>query len=366
MTETETMRAVTVRQYGGPDVLRIERVPLPIPAAGEVRVRVHASPITAADVRLRSAEVPRGFGLLIRAANGFFGPRSPIPGMGFAGTIDAVGPGVTDLSIGDRVFGSMGFGGGAHAEYLTIAANGRVLPLPASLSFEEGAAFFFGGLTAHDFLIDKARMEGGEHLAIVGATGSVGTAALSIGKHLGLTITAVASKENHPLARSLGADEVIDYRTQSLEGRFDGILDVMGSIPRKRALAMLRPGGRLMPVTSSLLENLGAALRPRRGLVWITGSTTADGREPMERLLALHRAGGYRPVVGQSVAFEAIGDAHALAQTWHKQGNLIVRMVECPSASQATNPGADPNINPSATAAPLLGPAAPRPRPLRA
>jgi len=336
-----TMFAATVRQYGGPDVIRIERLALPAVRAGEVRVRVHASPITAGDVRLRSAVVPRGFGLLIRAANGFSGPRSPVPGMGFAGVIDAVAPDVGAFAVGERVFGSKGFGGGAHAEYLTIAASGCVLPLPASLSFEEGAAFFFGGLTAADFLIDKARMERGEHLAVIGATGSVGTAALSIAKHLGVTVTAVASKENHPLARSLGAETVLDYRTETLEGRFDGILDVMGSIARKRALTLLRPGGRLMPVTSTLIENLGAALRPRRGLVWITGSTTADTREKMERLVALHHAGGYRPVVGETMAFEEIGDAHQIAETWHKQGNLIVRMV-APAGGAARASRMDP------------------------
>ena len=336
-----TMFAATVRQYGGPDVIRIERLALPAVRAGEVRVRVHASPITAGDVRLRSAVVPRGFGLLIRAANGFSGPRSPVPGMGFAGVIDAVAPDVGAFAVGERVFGSKGFGGGAHAEYLTIAASGCVLPLPASLSFEEGAAFFFGGPTAADFLIDKARMERGEHLAVIGATGSVGTAALSIAKHLGVTVTAVASKENHPLARSLGAETVLDYRTETLEGRFDGILDVMGSIARKRALTLLRPGGRLMPVTSTLIENLGAALRPRRGLVWITGSTTADTREKMERLVALHHAGGYRPVVGETMAFEEIGDAHQIAETWHKQGNLIVRMV-APAGGAARASRMDP------------------------
>ncbi len=327
MSNTSSMRAALVKTYGGPEVIHIEPVPRPAPRAGEVRVRVHASPITAADVRLRSAKVPTGFGWLVRMANGFSGPRSPVPGLGFAGVVDALGAGVTDLKVGDRVFGSMGFGGGAHAEYVVLPANGRVLPLPSTLSFEEGAAFFFGGLTAQDFLIDKAQMARGEHLAIVGATGSVGSAAISIAKHLGLSVTAVASKANHPLARSLGADEVVDYRTETLEGRFDGILDVMGSVPRKRALGMLRPGGRLMPVTATLIENLGAALRPRRGLVWITGSTTADGRREMERLVALHREGGYRPVVGKTLAFEEIADAHRIAETWHKPGNLVVRMV---------------------------------------
>jgi NADPH:quinone reductase-like Zn-dependent oxidoreductase len=323
-----TMRAATVHRYGGPEVLRIASLPVPELRPGEVRVRVHASPVTAGDVRLRSARVPRGYGLLVRAMFGFTGPRRPIPGWGFSGVIEAVAPDVRELSVGQRVFGVKGFHGGAHAEYLTLSAKGTVLPMPDTLSFEEGAAFFFGGFTAADFLIDKGNMQRGEHLAVVGATGSVGSAALSIGKHLGLTMTAVASASNHDLARSLGASTVIDYRTAELEGRFDGILDVMGYLPRKRALSLLKPGGRLMPVTPTLLQNLGAALMPRRGTARITGSTTSEAREKLERLVELHRVGGYRPIVGVTMPFDQIAEAHRMAETWHKQGNLVLRMRE--------------------------------------
>lgn len=321
-----TMRAATIHRYGGPEVVRIASMPVPALLAGEVRVRVHAAPITAGDVRLRSANVPRGYGLLVRAMFGFTGPRRPIPGWGFSGVIEAAAPDVRELSVGDRVFGIKGFYGGAHAEYLTLPAKGTILRLPDTLTFEEGAAFFFGGLTAADFLIDKGNMQRGEDLAVVGATGSVGSAALSIGKHLGLTLTAVASAKNHALAQSLGASTVIDYRAAELEGRFDGILDVMGYLPRKRALSLLKPGGRLMPVTPNLLQNLGATLMPRRGTARITGSTTSEAREKLERLVALHQAGAYRPVVGVTMPFDQIAEAHRMAESWHKQGNLVLRM----------------------------------------
>jgi len=324
----KTMRAANIHRYGGPEVVHLKDVSIPEVRPGEVRVRVHASPVTAGDVRMRSANVPRGYGLVIRLALGFSGPRNPIPGWGFAGVVDAVAPDVSELSVGDRVFGIKGFGGGAQAEYLTVAVKSTVLRMPASLTFAEGAAFFFGGLTAADFLIDKAAMQPGETLAVVGATGSVGSAALAIAKHLGLTVTAVASAKNHALARSLGAANVIDYRSESLEGTFDGILDVMGAIPRVRALTLLKPGGRLMPVTSTLAENLGASVRPKRGTARITGSTTSEAREKLERLLALHMLGAYRPLVGLTLPFAEIAEAHRIAESWHKQGNLVVTMLE--------------------------------------
>lgn len=324
---SDEMRAAMVRRYGGPEVVQLETVPRPVARSGELRVRVCATPVTAGDVRLRSAVVPRGYGLLLRLGFGLRGPRQPIPGWGFSGVVESVAPDVTSFAVGTRVFGLRGFGGGAHAEYLTIPAAGTVLPMPDDLSFEEGAAFFFGGLTAADFLIDKAAMQRGERLAIVGATGSVGTAAISIAKHLGLVVTAVASKENHELARRLGADAVVDSRTQGLEGEFDGILDVMGALPRAKALSLLRPGGRLMPVTPTLLDNLGASLRPRRGSRRITGSTTSEAKEKLVRLVELHRAGGYRPVVGRTLPFTEIAEAHRIAQGWHKQGNLVLKVA---------------------------------------
>lgn len=333
-----TMRAANIHRYGGPEVVQLADVAIPEVRAGEVRVRVHAAPVTAGDVRLRSAVVPHGFGLLIRAAMGFTGPRAPIPGRCFAGVVDAVSPDVQELAVGDRVFGIRS--GGTHAEMLTLSAKGTVLRMPDSLSFEEGAAFFFGGLTAADFLIDKAQMQPGEALAVIGATGSVGSAALSLAKHLGLITTAVCSANNHSLARALGAQSVVDYKSETLEGTFDGILDVMGSIPRARALTMLRSGGRLMPVTSTLAETLGAALRPTRGTARITGGTTSEAREKLERLVQLHQAGAYRPHIGLTLPFAQIAEAHRIAESWHKQGNIVLTMPELSARGASQTPDA--------------------------
>lgn len=324
---TTQMKAAMVRSYGGPEVINLESVPRPQVRAGEVLVRVRASPVTAADVRLRSAEVPAGFGLLIRFIGGFFGPRKPIPGINFAGTIAEVGEGVTTFKAGDHVFGVSGFGGGAHAEFLKLRADAAILPLPKNLSFEEGAAFCFGGLTSLDFLVEKGAMRAGESLLVLGATGSVGSAAISLGRHLGLHVTAVASTKNLELARELGAHEVIDYTKEELRGSYDGILDVMGVLPYEKAKAFLKPGGRLMPVTGTLLQGLGAGLRPNRNGHRITGATTSDSLASLKRLVAIHEAGGYKPLVGSVMPFEQIQEAHRVATTWHKRGNLILTLA---------------------------------------
>lgn len=207
-----------------------------------------------------------------------------------------------------------------------IRADGRILPLPETLDHLTGSAFFFGGLTAAEFLIDRAKLAPGERLLVCGATGAVGGAAVQIGRHLGAEVSATASHANHPLARDLGAEAVTDYRDAPPPGTFDVILDVMGRLGRAGAWPLLAPGGRYVQITASLAEFLGASLRPvREGRRIITGSNK-DDLPSMRRLVALHRAGGYTPALGPVLPFERLAEAHAIAESFHKPGNLVVTM----------------------------------------
>ena len=333
-----TMQAATARRYGGPGVVTIETLPRPEPQPGALRIRVTAAAVTAADARLRANDAPRGFGLLMRLITGLIRPRNPVPGMEFAGIVDSLGTGTTGFAIGQRVFGVTGLGGGAHAGYLTIKADARLFALPETLSDAEGAAFFFGGLTAMDFLIDKARLQPGDRLLVNGATGSVGTAALQIAHHLGAQITAVARSDNHALAHNLGADAVVDFRDGPLTGQYDVILDVVGSLPYATAAALLAPNGRLLPVTATLAQQVSAAIRPKRGTHRITAGIIADAKPAMARLIRLHQGGVYRPVIGDTLPFADIAAAHALAGSRHKRGNVVVVMPD-PVAAQNASAG---------------------------
>ena len=319
------MKSAVYSAYGPPETVALRDTPVPSPSTGEVLVRVRAAPVTAGDVRMRSGKVPRGLGLMLRLAMGLRRPRIA-PGFAFSGEVAGLGSGATGFAEGDRVFGVMGFKGGAHSDYLTLPANGRILPLPASLSHEQGAAFFFGGLTAAEFLIDKAKLAAGERLLVCGATGAVGGAAVQIGRHLGAEVAATASPAHHPLARDLGAATVTDYRDGPPPGPFDVILDVMGQLGWTGARPLLAPGGRMIQITATLGEMLGGALRPRReGRRFITG-TNRDDLPAMQRLLALHEAGGYTPAIGPVLPFAELVQAHAIAESFHKPGNLVVRM----------------------------------------
>ncbi|MES2440224.1 MAG: NAD(P)-dependent alcohol dehydrogenase [Verrucomicrobiota bacterium] len=319
------MKIASYTAYGGPETIALTEAPIPAPGPGEILIRVRAAPVTAGDARMRSGRVPRGLGLMLRLFLGLRRPRVA-PGWAFAGEVAALGQGVSDFFKGQRVFGLTGVKGGSHREYLVIKANGTLLPLPDCLSFETGAAFFFGGLTAAEFLIDRAKLGPGGRLLVAGATGAVGSAAVQIGRHLGATVSATASPANHLLARSLGATEVTDYRQGTPPGPFDVIVDVMGSLGWPGARPILAPDGRLVLITADLSQMLGSALRPRRdGRQFLTG-TNKDDLPAMRRLLALHEAGGYTPVLGPVLPFTDLGKAHAIAGSFHKPGNLVVVM----------------------------------------
>lgn len=322
---SDVMQAARYLAYGGPDMVVIEQRPIPAPKQGEVLVQVRAAPVTAGDVRLRSGNVPRGMGLLLRAVIGWRRPRV-LPGWGFAGQVVGLGAGATQLAIGQRVFGIKGFAGAAHAEYLTIKADGAILPTPDSLTDAEAAAFFFGGLTAAEFLIDKAQLQAGQRVLIAGATGAVGSAAVQIAAHLGAEVTALAAPRNHDLARRLGAVAVQDYAASPPNGPFDVIVDVMGTYPWARARPLLAQGGGLCMITADLPATLAAALRPHKEGRRRMAGTSSESRANMQRLIALHQARAYRPLVGQTLPFDQLPRAHGMAQTFHKVGNLIVQM----------------------------------------
>jgi NADPH:quinone reductase-like Zn-dependent oxidoreductase len=314
------MKIARYTAYGGPETVVLEDAPIPKPGPGELLIRTRAAPVTAGDARLRSGKVPRGLSFMLRLAIGWSRPKVA-PGWAFAGEVAGLGPGVTTFREGQRVFGLKGFKGGAHADYLTIPATGPILPLPDTLTYDQGAAFFFGGLTAAEFLINRAKLAPGERVLIAGATGAVGGAAVQIARHIGATVSATASPANYALARQLGATEITDYRTGPPKGPFDVILDVMGSLGWKGAKPLLSPMGRLILITADLGEMLASTLNRR----FLTGTSKED-LASMRRLVDLHLKGGYTPVVGPMLPFEHLAEAHRIAESFHKPGNLIVTM----------------------------------------
>src|SRR6266849_1828883 len=236
-TQATTMQAIAQDRYGSPDVLKLREVDKPQPLDGEVLVRVHAAAVNTADWIALT-----GRPYAARLAFGFFRPKLRIPGIAMAGRVAAVGKTVTQFKAGDEVFGEVH---SAYAEYVCVAAD-RIGSKPTNLTFEQAAAVPLAGITALQGLRDKARVQPGHKVLINGASGGVGTFAVQIAKALGADVTAVCSTRNVDIARSLGADHVIDYMredfTQS-KMRFDTILDLAGSRPLSDCMRLLTPNG---------------------------------------------------------------------------------------------------------------------------
>ena len=326
------MKAYTYDRFGPPEVLTLKEVPKPVPGDHEVLVRIHATTVTAGDWRVRSLEVPRGFGLLSRLALGISSPRQPILGSELSGEVEATGRSVTRFKVGDQVFGFTGTRLGCHAEYRCLPEEGHgrkdeaVALKPAGLGFEDAAALSFGGTTALSFL-RKAGLQRGEKVLVVGASGGVGTAAVQLARHLGARVTGVCSTANLELVRAIGAEQVIDYTkedfTRSGE-RYDVIVDTAGTAPFSRCGGSLAEGGRLLVVLGSLPEMLRApwvSLTTRKKVI---GGVASWGVEDLRLLATLAEAGQFRPVIDRRYRFEEMVEAHRHVDAGHKRGNVVV------------------------------------------
>jgi len=320
------MKAAICRRYGPPESVTIADVPAPHPGPGEVLVAVQAAGLTSGDARIRGARAPSGMGPVIRLIFGLRGPRQPVLGREYAGRVAALGAGVTRFAVGGAVFGiTDGMRMGAHADQVAVKADGLILHRPDSLGVPEAAAFFFGGLTAADFLLDQCALHPGERVLVVGGTGAVGSAAIQIARHHGAHVTALAGAGNLDLARELGADVALDYRTDPAPGPFDVILDVPGLL--LDAASRLAPGGRLGLVTADLATMLGAMLRPKQAQDRrLSASVIKETPQAMARLMALHEARAYRPLIGACYPLSDITQAHAQADSGHKRGNLVIEL----------------------------------------
>ena len=311
------MRAVVHDRYGPPEVLRIEDVEQPVPAADEVLVRVHATTVTQTDCHMRRA---RPF--FWRFMLGFRRPRRRTLGIEFAGVVEAVGSSVTELDVGDRVFGLKS---GSHAEYVCVRESGLIARMPDGTSFEQAAAVSDG----HSQAVKSLRAGGvgeGTNLLVYGATGSLGTGAVQLASQLGARVTAVCKGRDAELVRSLGADEVIDYELEDFTKsgrRYDVIIDAVGKHSYLRARRSLVPGG--VFVATDRLVNLPLSLLTRWfGSTRVAFEFSGYRREDLLLLRDLIEAGRYRPIVDRVYPLEEAAEASRYVDSWQKVGNVVL------------------------------------------
>jgi NADPH:quinone reductase-like Zn-dependent oxidoreductase len=301
--------------------VQIKDVPMPVPKAGELLVESRATTVNSGDARLRAPRVPRGMSALVRLTMGVTKPRRPVLGFEVAGRVTEVASGVTGFRPGDRVVASRGFKFGCHAEYITVAEHGQVAKIPDNVSYDAAVALCFGGSTALHFL-ERGKLSAGESILINGASGAVGVLAVQLAKHRGGEVTAVCSRANVELVRSLGADYVIDYTAQDFAQngqRYDVVMDTHGNAPYARVKNSLKPDGRLLMVVGDLFQTVASTWQ--RATI---GGTTKVSGEFYRTLMSLAEQGVLRPVIDTVVPFEQIVEAHRRVDGGHKVGSIVL------------------------------------------
>ncbi len=326
-----TMKAVVRRCYGGPEVLAVEDVEKPAPKDGELLVRVHAASINPADWHF-----VRGVPYVIRLDFGFGAPKNPRIGIDFAGTVEAVGKGVTKFAPGDEVFGGKN---GALAEYVTIAEGGNLAAKPAGTTFEQAAAVNVAGLTALQTLRDRAGLRPGQKVLINGASGGVGTFAVQVAKSLGAEVTGVCSTRNVALVRSLGADHVVDYtREDFTQGgrRYDVVMDNVVNRGILEIRRVLSPSGKLILIGGGGIDAspwYGAFEAPVKALVvsWFVDQDmgmfiSSHSSEDLATLAGLMESGAVTPVVDRLYPLAEVADAMRYLESGRARGKVIVTL----------------------------------------
>jgi NADPH:quinone reductase-like Zn-dependent oxidoreductase len=321
------MKAIVRDIYGSADVLELRDLHQPTIADDEVLVRVHS-----AGVDRGVWHVMTGLPYPIRLAGyGLRTPKSPVLGMDLAGVVEAVGKDVTRFSPGDEVFG---IGKGAFAEYARVPEN-KLAPKPANLSFQQAAVVAISGLTALQGVRDHGRVEAGDNVLIIGASGGVGSYAVQLAKAFGAEVTAVCSTTKVDMVRSLGADHVIDYtRDDFAKGqlRYDVILDIGGNSSLSRLRRALSPKGTLVIMGGETDGRwLGGSDRQVRALLLSPFISQKMGtfickenHEDMLVLKELIEAGKITPVIDRAYPLSEVPKALRYLEEGHARGKVVI------------------------------------------
>jgi NADPH:quinone reductase-like Zn-dependent oxidoreductase len=317
------MKSIQRLRYGSPEVIELRDAGVPVPADTEVLIQTRAASINAYDWHFLTADI-----FLIRLmGGGLMKPKDPRLGADIAGVVTAVGKSVERFRIGDEVFG---MGRGSFAEY-ACADEKWIAPKPKSLSFEEAAAVPMAATTALQGLRDRGRIEKGHEVLINGASGGVGTFALQIAKALGAVVTAVCSTGNTDQARRLGADHVIDYRSEDFtkSGKtYDLIFAANGYHPLSAYKRALSPRGSYVMAGGSMAQMmeaslLGSALSKKGGKT-LGGVSAVRSREDLLFLTELIEAGRVAPVVERSFPLVEAKEALRYFGSGHARGKIVI------------------------------------------
>lgn len=308
------MKAVRIHEFGESEVLKYEDVPEPQPGPGEIRIRVIAAGVNPMDWKIRKGLVGEM-------------PLPMIIGLDVAGVVDAPGQGEVVFQSGEEVFAKVSIGQGGYAEYTAVNVS-QVARKPRSIGFIESAAIPTAGLAAWQSLFDIAGLEKGQSVLIHGAAGGVGSFAVQFARWKGAYVIGTASGQNEQFLKSIGADEVIDYKNQRFEdvvGNLDVVLDTIGGDTFERSWGVLKPGGFLVSTVAGIPE--GAP--EKHGVRAKTLMTRSDGGE-LAQIAAIIDEQQIKPMVTTVLPLSEAQKAHEMSESRHTRGKIVLRVAEDP------------------------------------
>ncbi len=324
------MKAAIWTAYGPAEVLQVQEIEKPSPKGNQLLIRVRATTVETGDCELRRYRLHNWLYMLFRPYFGLFRPRLvKVLGQQLSGIVESVGSDVTRFKPGDAVFAGVETMG-TTVEYICLDQKSTTVLKPDGVSFEEAAAISVGGINALHFL-RVAQVQPADRVLIYGASGAIGSFAVQLAKHFGAEVTAVCSPEKSELVKSLGADHLIDYRTQRLSDApqpFDVIFDTIGKSPYRESLEVLKDGGIYLLANPTLRQQLRSYWTRMVTKKRTTCQLAHNSIEALEYLKRLIEHGELKVVVDRCFPMEQIVEAHHYVEQGHKAGNVVVTLTE--------------------------------------
>ena len=308
------MKAVRIHEYGGPEVLKIEDVETPTPAADDLLIKVYATSVNPVDSKIRSGKNHQRY-------------NNPMPltlGWDVSGTIEEIGADVKGFKRGDEVYARPDLNrDGTYAEYVVVKAS-KVGFKPKSLTHNEAAAVPLAALTAWQGIFDHGRLQAGQRILIHGASGGVGTFAVQLAKWKGAYVIGTASESNIDFLKGLGADEVIDYKNQKFEEilkDIDVVFDLIGGDTQKKSVQVLKEGGILVSTLGIVDKDL-LAQKNIHGEAYMAQSIP----DQLNQMATLIDEGKLKPVIAKVMPLEEAAEAERESEAGHVRGKIVLEV----------------------------------------
>jgi NADPH:quinone reductase-like Zn-dependent oxidoreductase len=332
------MKAIVCAKFGPPEVLQLKEVGKPTPKDHEVLIHVHATSVNFGDMMARNFRgisprefhMPFLFWLMAKLSLGHNQPKFTILGNEFSGEVEAAGKDVKRFKPGDQVFGHLGMGFGAYAEYLCAPEDGVLALKPNNITYEEAAVVPYGAIMALN-LLAKVNIRPGQKVLVNGASGAIGSAAVQIARHLGAEVTGVCGTPRLEFVRSLGANRVIDYTQEDFTQNgetYDLIFDVLGKSSFSHCKNSLKPNGVLLYASfkmKQLGQMLWTSITHGKKVICALAPGGADDLMSVKELI---QAGKIKAIIDRRYPLDQTADAHRYVEEGMRRGSVVITMPQ--------------------------------------